>query len=659
MSSIFGVLNTDGTPVRIETLERMNSSLGYRVEAPAQCGIWGHIGLGMRPNRTNPAQDAGPALSLSLTAPVVADSRIDNYDELCRELGLEPGLSSHAEIVALAFQEWGVACVDHLLGDFAIAVYDPAEGRLFCARDHLGVRPVYYSFIDGIFAFATDARAILAIDHAPRKLADNAVLDYLLGHLPNEEDYFLEGIKRLPGGHQLMVDSSGMKRRRYWSLNPDTALGHMDADEAAKRFRALFDDAIRTRLGTDGKIGSFLSGGLDSSAVTASAVYLTRARGDQKPICTFSAVFPDVPEADESAWINDVVNFFNFDNPVLVPYKTGGKGAGPLRDITEITQVLGEPIPGPNLYFTWDLIAQAAETGVDVLLTGHDGDSVVGHAMYKLTNLAVAERWDEVETDLTALLGVLANYKNARLRFVQAYLAPAVGIQVRRLRFISAFRILQHLHREFKLSRKQIMSAEVLPFWFTCARDVLLRRALKPEMLRGSLKMRWRVLRRRLANATRPETRAPFQHVQSIKLGAIGATFEMFDKLGAFHGVELRHPFFDKRLVEFCISIPTQAKSRLGFTRWVLREAMADGLPDTVRLRKDKADLTPSFITRFTYQKYVLEQLFTGCDTVLQEILDEYEIDKRIKTIGSQSAESTCLALYRASCFKSWSNIRK
>jgi asparagine synthase (glutamine-hydrolysing) len=135
-------------------------------------------------------------------------------------------------------------------------------------------------------------------------------------------------------------------------------------------------------------------------------------------------------------------------------------------------------------------------------------------------------------------------------------------------------------------------------------------------------------------------------------LEAIGSTFETFDRLGAFHGVQLRHPFFDKRLVEFCVSLPLELKVNNGMTRWVLREAMRGTLPESIRERRDKSNLGPSFVRRLGAEADELRRITSS--SYRGDFLDEEEVSRRIEKFIISPSQGDAMALYRVACFKVW-----
>lgn len=626
----------------------MSRGLEYRQEGPVQTGIWENLGLGMRPHKARQVTDGRP-VPLTLTAPVVADARLDNHRELCSQLELNATSSTTAEVIAKAFSRWGERCTDHLLGDFAFAVFDTSKNRLFCARDHFGVRPFYYTQTKRYVAFATDPRALTAIDGAPRKLCNQAVLDYLLNHFPDSEKFFLDGILKLPPAYQLFLRGARLSKRQYWALRPERTVWNMEPEKAVSRFRAIFSQAVESRLGPQDRTATFLSGGLDSSSVTARTVMAARARGDERPIKSFASVFPDVPEADESDWIKKVVDFLNRDYEAVQLHVSGGEESGPVRRAAEMTAALGEPVLAPNQYFTWDMVAQAAGTGVDVILTGHDGDSVVGHAMYDLTNLALDGRFDALDAELEVFLGMLEQYQSARRRLLNSYVSPAVGIAVRKLQFIRAFRLAQALHRRYGLSRKAVIQ-QAVPLFIRTGLASFRRKTMDSALLKDGPGMRWRVFRRQLANAERWETRPELQHVDSLRLNAISATFETFDKIGAAHGIELRHPFFDKRLVEFCVSLPISAKLRDGHSRWVLRAAMAEMLPQDVRLRRSKTNLGPSFSARLAKDAGQILETLEQNAAHKSRYLNEAALSASTQQLKNVATEGLSVQVHTALC---------
>ena len=288
MSAISGILCFGDSRTIRDELARMFYSLA--AYGPDGCGLWhaGPIGLSHHLMRMTPEDlferqpliggDEGPVLT--------ADLRLDNRTELCDDLGMRPGdrAPTDSEILLECYKRWGDECPQHLTGEFAFALWDRRERRLFCARDHIGHRSFFFHQCRRFFAFASAPKAILALSGVPRRLNEQRVADHLVNMNGDQESTFYEEIFTLPAGHSLTVEVTGQRTiRRFWFLDParEVVLG---SDEAYfEAFRDLLSKVIRSQLRSAHPVGVMLSGGLDSASVACIAARLLKEQGKRLP----------------------------------------------------------------------------------------------------------------------------------------------------------------------------------------------------------------------------------------------------------------------------------------------------------------------------------------------------------------------------------------
>jgi asparagine synthase (glutamine-hydrolysing) len=274
MSGIAGFYNLDGRPAESSFLERMTETIVHR--GPDGTGRWinGPVGFGNLMLQTTPelANEKQPLTNENATLCLTMDGRIDNRLELRGTLeskGFPCRDTTDAELVLRAYECWAEDCPRQFLGDFAFAIWDTRKQQLFCARDHVGVRPLYYHCSGSLFAFGSEIRAILALPTIPRRLNESRVVDFLVEELDreDEESTFYQDVLRLPAGHSLTVGPGRFALRDYWDLNAPPILKLKSLMEYGEAFREVFVEAVRCRLRSTHPVGSTLSGGLDSSSV--------------------------------------------------------------------------------------------------------------------------------------------------------------------------------------------------------------------------------------------------------------------------------------------------------------------------------------------------------------------------------------------------------
>lgn len=658
MGAIFGFFDQAPRDLPSGSLERLSELMAHRGADVA--GIWQGVGcgLGLRLWHTTPEslfeKAPGPPAGQDLV--IACDARIDNRDALRECLGLAAEGLSDSSIVAAAYRAWGIDCATHLVGDFAFAIYNPVRDELLCVRDHFGTKPLCYGIHEGRFVFCSEAKSLVQAGMADAALDESRIADFMLGMMDDKVATFYSELKRLPPAHAILVGRDGVRTWRYWTPQIDASAPALSDEEAALGFRQRLEEAVRCRLRSAFPVGSFLSGGLDSSSVALIAARLLAEAGMQLPV--FSATFPSVPDSDESQWMDTVADEAAAKGWPLQRHVFRADETGPLEVLDEMSQFLDGPSLGANVYQIWHMLGQARSVGVRVMLTGHDGDLVVSHGFAILTELAVAERWDELERELEAFAGGLAGYGGAKAALAKTYVRPAPRLLWASGHPIRALRVLQHIHRRFYFSRLDMLEnlpgvGAMVTFAFGRSRagraDVKATGASPPFMETPTFKAR--------ASQPAPEAPASVQldHIRGLESGFLTAAFEGIEQVSAAVGVELRHPFFDKRLVEYCLSLPSEQKCRQGWSRVVLRNAMAGVLPELVRLRRDKSNQGHNFTRSLASGHARLRATLNGSNPVMARYWDLALLAETTVAYGRAPNEKDAMLLYLATAFDAWS----
>jgi asparagine synthase (glutamine-hydrolysing) len=579
VSAILGMFYRDGKVVDATDLSRMLSSLSHRGQDGRNSWCRGSIGLGHILLRSTPEASGTtvPLVRNDNSLALTADVRLDNRAELIDKLNLtaRPQAEiSDAELILAAYERWGAACPRHLLGDFAFAVWDGRKQSLFCARDHFGVKPFYYYLGDEVFVFASEIKAILCVPGVPRRINELQIGYFLTGTFEDTAITFFDGILRLPPAHSLTVRVDGQRLEHYWSADPQRELRLGSDADYAEAFAEHFYNAVRVRLRTHDRVGSMLSGGLDSSSVACVARAIL-GETTQTDLHTFSAVFEQVSASNEQRFIDAVLA-----QGGTRPQFFAGDQSSPLDAIEEVNWYGDEPLTAFNLYLNRGLYAIAREQNVRVMLDGFDGDTTVSHGTGYFHELARANRWPALYRELR---GFAANFGGDPTHLWRTYLW--------RYRVKPWFNRIPLLHQAYAAVRRVGNGRNSAAA--AGATSVNSLSALREDFAHKiELRERMRSLRKRTAGFPRNERES---HYRVLTQGVLPHILEVLNKAATPFGIDLRFPFWDRHLVEFCLALPAEQKLQQGWSRLVLRRGMEGYLPPSVQWRSSKSNLGHSF----------------------------------------------------------------
>jgi asparagine synthase (glutamine-hydrolysing) len=597
VSGIAGIYFSDGRNVDPGIFEKMLSSLAHR--GPDGCGTWitANIGLGQRSFWTTPESEGEnpPKVSVDGSRVVVADARIDNREELLTKLKIEgdqrEGICD-AELILRAYEHFGEDCPKILVGDYAFAIWDDRRKHLFAARDHIGVKPFYYYHSPGMLVFASEIKALLTLSKVPRILNEVRVAEYLVNFYEDKGITFYKDIYRLPPAFSLIMSTDGLSIHPYWSLDVSVELNDQGGEWYASAFREIFEEAVISRLRSTQPVGFALSGGLDSTSVACTARSSVKELNSQ-PLSTYSMLFSDMPEVDrkridERKYINSVLSGGGFDGHFV---EVGS--LSPMGEPDKIFRHLDEVYYAPTSSMYWAMYRVVHKDGYRIFLEGIDGDETVSHGLERLPDLAVRGRWSNL-------------YKEARDLSENLFKELKPGQVLWKYGFrpiysASAVRLLNAIRRKSELSNRN----SVIRRQFA-ERTAIEERVLSKLPVRYALGYSPREI-----------------HCNRLNSGTITTALEFLDKVTSSFPLEARYPFFDRRLMEFCLSLPAEQKLSRGWTRYVLRNAMADFIPKAVRWRSTKADLNRSYRRNlFKYDKALLERVIYDDSGYIEPYVD-------------------------------------
>jgi asparagine synthase (glutamine-hydrolysing) len=506
------------------------------------------LGRRLFPTLPEDAFDAGPATAAGGRWTIVADLRLDNRGDLAETLGVPSAQAarlSDCGLLALAVERWEERAVERLLGDFAFAAFDRERERLILARDFAGQRPLFFHRASGFFAFASMAKGLHALPEVPRA-ADRGAVAHFLALRPEEGSAtFFAGVERVPPGAVCLVTRSAVELRRWWSP-PKASLRLKDPRDYGEAVRASLDAAVTARLrGAGARVASHLSGGLDSSAVAATAARQLAPHGR---VVAFTSVPAEAPASggdprrflDEGPHAAAVAALYPNIDHVLV--RTAGRS--PLATLDRSFFLYERPIANlSNLVWADAILDEARSRGLSVLLTGQLGNLSFSHSG--------SER-------LPALLrrGRLLTLAREAMA-LRRHGAPLSGTLGQAFGPFVPERLWQAVQRR-RGRRDTLRDISILSPAAIDAVD-----AAEP----GG------VYRRRPSADPLAARLVALRHADpgGYNKGVLGGW-----------GIDLRDPTGDRALVELCLSIPIDQYLRGGRTRALARDAFADRLPPLV-----------------------------------------------------------------------------
>jgi asparagine synthase (glutamine-hydrolysing) len=543
MSGIVGIINLDGQPVDRQLLRQMTEFMTYRGPDAQEVWVDGPVGLGhalLQTTEDTPPECQPHTLDgqVWITADARIDARADLIGKLSGRVGNDPQNATDPELILHAYHVWGEDCLDHLLGDFAFAIWDGRKRRLFCARDHLGVKPFYYARVGGCLIFSNTLDCVRVHPQVSDDLNELAIADFLLFDFNQDQaTTTFADIQRLPSAHSMTWEDTVLRVRRYWTLPQDAPLRYPRQQDYVDHFKELLEQAVADRLRTR-RVGVMMSGGLDSSIVAATARRVLSAAGVPFEVRAHTAVFDRLIPDEEHRYAGLVAEHLN----IPIHYQVSDDYALCGRwDQPELQR--SEPGHDPMLAVWYGLIDKAARR-TRVILTGQGGDDLLRPPetyFYRLLK--------EMH------LGRLA-VEVGRCVLIHGYL-PRVGLRSRLRNWLGGGTMHDKVTR-------------AMPGW------------LNPEFAaRLDLEDRWERFRRAPDLSNNHSVRPEAYH------GLMNPFWQdIFEKVydGGVTGypLEFRHPLLDLRLVSSVLALPPLSWCT---NKLLFREAGRGLLPEAVRLR--------------------------------------------------------------------------
>lgn len=454
---------------------------------------------------------------------IVFNGEIYNFLDLrerLEKMGHSFRSMSDTEVILEAYRAWGTDCLKELNGMFAFCLYDDERRIFFLARDRAGEKPLYYRYSQGQFAFASELKALMADPGTQRNLNLEAVNYFLAyGYVPAPMS-ILHGVEKLPQAHAMVydIDQDSLRSWKYWDLPETVSHDHASLEELGSEFESLLRDAVRRQMVSDVPLGILLSGGCDSSLVTALASEIA-----PKPLRTFTVSFPGHPKYDEAPFARIVADHFGTEHNEIIADETS------VGVIEELAAQFDEPFADHAMIPTY-LVSRAIRRYVTVALSGDGGDELFGGYPHYVSLLKLARLRRLIPPPLRSLAAGCAS------RFLP------VGTRYRNhvIGFRNQFdESVAHINLYFdKHARQQLLNREIIG-----AIDLGL-----PE-------------RQRMAHCLAPHSPLR-QAMQTDFMTTLADGYLVkVDRASMLASLEVRAPFLDYRMIEFAFrSIPDRYK---------------------------------------------------------------------------------------------------
>ncbi len=590
MSGIFGTYQRNGQPVDCQLWHRLGNLTAHR--GPDGTNIWpkDHVLLGHNAlhTTTESLQEKLPYHDHAASLTITADARIDNRDELLNALGLDKQSQiSDSRIILATYDKWGEECVDRFLGDFSFVIWDRGKNKLFCVRDHLGVKPFHYCLSERLFAFSSEIRTLAMHPSISREPNEGVIGEYLAARFISKTETLFRDIQRLAPAHSMTITPETVRIRRYWQPDFQQRLRYRNENDYVEHFQEIFATAITCRLRSHRPVSFELSGGLDSSSIVGMAH--TIASAEQKnTFLVHSLVYPGLA-CNERNYIESVekhlgiqVHYIDASQPRLPDWQQ------------QIQETFTLPDP-PNLSNSEPLLENVQQNYSRVLLSGIGGDEWFTGSDHIYLDLLL-------EKDFVGFIHNFAsNFREDRIKTCKSMSAslvwPILPLCVRK-------RIMQRRRR-----------TPLYPSWIS--NDFSKKINLTARLFAGT-------------SETYVSNLAHAHCFGLFHTGYESMALEKNESQKARYQIEVRHPFLDLHVIDFALSLPNSLHLHNGVWKHLLRLSGKNYLPSLVRNRYSKAEFSQLYGLAFNTQSFA--RTFQYPETYSNSWMDQQSFHEAYKT---------------------------
>ena len=543
MCGISGYIPLINYNVDVDALTSMTSLIAHRGPDGQDIFSDNRVGLGHRRlsildlsvDGQQPMKDSSNALI------IVFNGEVYNYIELREELksiGYDFTTQTDTEVIMKAYAAWGESCVQRFNGMWSFALYDLEKSKVFCSRDHFGIKPFYYTETNKAFVFGSEIRQLLPFLDK-NKVNENVITEFIFSNVTEPlEDTFFVGVKKLPGAHNLVYDlnTGSFTIYRYYSLDRQSGLEHLNINEAAALYGQSIQKSIELRLRSDVPVGTCLSGGLDSSSIATLAARDYTKHGVEK----FSAITAISEETinDESSFAQIIV-----EEEDLLWLKVKPDYDAFIDALPQVVRAQEEPFSDCSIIMQYFVMKTAKENSIKVLLDGQGGDeTLLGYERYYSAYLIALYKKKGLIYMLKAAWNSARNNSKMRPVTLVNYFVYFTSARLRYFNYKSRNKFL----------RKMPKFPAGIRFPDNKVYDIF--EMQKRELMEYNLP----------------------------------ALLKFEDKNSMWHSVEARLPFLDPNTARLGLSLPEEVKIHNGWTKFALRLFMNDKMSNSITWRKNK-----------------------------------------------------------------------
>jgi asparagine synthase (glutamine-hydrolysing) len=612
MSGIAAFFRLDGAEVPADLATDAVETLRWRGDREqAQVHRDGPITLVHVPASFAGFEGAQPAVSKESGWSVVLDGRLDHRGDLARDLDVDPSMLddfSDADLVLRAVEHLGDGAAGRLEGDFAFLAWNTRQRRLLAGRDALGLRPLFHARVGDLLVLGSDPRLAHGPAGLPRRVNEGVFAEMLAGWLMTLEETAWEGVHRLPPGGRLLARDGRVETAQAWELDPSITMEEKTAEEHSEVLRGILDAAVRSRLRSGGPVGLQVSGGMDSTAVAATAARLHRFGDSPCPsLFAYGLGFPGLP-CDETRRIREVLDHLGLPG-ALVDHEPAG-----IDDLLAHRPLSHSPPPNP-CFLAWSALERRADAdGVRVLLGGFGGDEWLDGNAYAVADRVRDRGWIRTWREELRGTGRVRKSLSHLFRYGAGPRLPATWIE----------RV------------DSVRGRPPVPSWIDAG---FAARVDLADRLRQRIP--WDLHASHAQAAAWANTRTGFW----------SETWEEMDREAHLGGVEHRQPLLDRRVVSFGLALPPEVHREGGTTKRVLRLAVENLLPEHIRETVSKPAHTP--VVAEALRTLATTDPWTGLALVEDGLVDGDQVRELVSRLA-EGKGATVSALWNLLAMERW-----